>query len=276
MPRQARRYTYKLAAVLSGDVVALVVHAAGGRRPCVSDAGAEEALGGLIEKISLRCSCGSHAPEQASTPRRRRRARCRNNSRRVGKHTRGWSSCQRCHAGSVTRREPAAKSTRHFTHELRFQPAVLLLTAAQKRCLLGPARPMAARLLFALGVSALCRHTAGWQGAAGPNYYVGDDTLTLHSLTAPTAVCNDGSPAAYYWSQGTNSDLWVLYLEGGASRGQGCRAGARGRTFLEGCFTQPADPSDPLSPALYTHSAQATGVWTRHLVRAARRTSRRR
>ena len=84
---------------------------------------------------------------------------------------------------------------------------------------------MAARLLLVLGVSALCRPAAGWQGAAGPNYYVGDDTLTLHSLTAPTAVCNDGSPAAYYFSEGTNSDLWVLYLEGGASHGRSCRAG---------------------------------------------------
>ena len=54
------------------------------------------------------------------------------------------------------------------------------------------------------------------QSASGPNYYAGDTTLELVSLQAfPDAVCNDGSPGGYYWSKGTNPDLWLLYLEGG-------------------------------------------------------------
>lgn len=91
---------------------------------------------------------------------------------------------------------------------------------------------MAARLLASLALGALLQHADAWQGAAGPNYYTGDVTLDLHSLTAPTAVCNDGSPAGYYYSAGTNSQLWVVYLEGGAS--PVLRAWRRGGSFLVG------------------------------------------
>lgn len=55
-----------------------------------------------------------------------------------------------------------------------------------------------------------------WTGAAGPNYYAGDALLQLHPLTAyPGAVCNDGTPAGYYYRQGTDPNLFVLFLEGG-------------------------------------------------------------
>lgn len=97
----------------------------------------------------------------------------------------------------------------------------------------------------ALGAALLAcaRSVAAWQGAAGPNYYLGDNELSIASLAAyPNAVCNDGSPAAYYYSQGTDPSLWLVYLEGGAwprapawrapvcalRRGAACRAKAAG------------------------------------------------
>lgn len=56
-----------------------------------------------------------------------------------------------------------------------------------------------------------------WQGAAGPNYYAGDSTLSLQFLTSyPGAVCNDGSPAGYYYRQGSDPNLFIVFLEGGA------------------------------------------------------------
>ncbi len=42
-------------------------------------------------------------------------------------------------------------------------------------------------------------------------------TLTWSPLADSTAVCNDGSPAGYYWRAGANnSSAWIVFLEGGA------------------------------------------------------------
>jgi Pectinacetylesterase len=71
-------------------------------------------------------------------------------------------------------------------------------------------------IALALTASALASSVAGWQGAAGPNYYVGDISLTKVSLQDSLAVCNDGSPGAFYFNPGTDSNLWIVYLEGGA------------------------------------------------------------
>jgi hypothetical protein len=47
-------------------------------------------------------------------------------------------------------------------------------------------------------------------------------TLLLRTLkNYPQAVCNDGSPGGYYWSQGDDPSLWVVYLQGGARTGAG-------------------------------------------------------
>ena len=36
-------------------------------------------------------------------------------------------------------------------------------------------------------------------------------TLTKYTLTAPNATCNDGSPAAYYYSPATTApNVWVI------------------------------------------------------------------
>ena len=36
-------------------------------------------------------------------------------------------------------------------------------------------------------------------------------TLTKYALTAPNATCNDGSPAAYYYSPATTApNVWVV------------------------------------------------------------------
>lgn len=56
-----------------------------------------------------------------------------------------------------------------------------------------------------------------WEGAAGPKYFSGDSVLSLSLLTAyPGAVCNDGSPAGYYYRAGSDPNEFILYLEGGA------------------------------------------------------------
>jgi len=40
--------------------------------------------------------------------------------------------------------------------------------------------------------------------------------LSLVSLSQfPQAVCNDGTPAAYYYKEGTDKSLWLVYLAGG-------------------------------------------------------------
>lgn len=49
------------------------------------------------------------------------------------------------------------------------------------------------------------------------NWYQGDQQLTLVTLGAyKEAVCNDGTPAAFYYSAGSDPNNWLLYLEGGA------------------------------------------------------------
>ena len=46
----------------------------------------------------------------------------------------------------------------------------------------------------------------------------GTSTMFMHSLMTvdPLAVCNDGSPAAYYYAagSGTGAYHWLVYLEG--------------------------------------------------------------
>jgi hypothetical protein len=82
-------------------------------------------------------------------------------------------------------------------------------TAATLLALAGLAAPVAseARVLSqALGGS-----------DATENYNAGNQQLQLVSLAAyPQAVCNDGSPAGFYYSAGSDPNNWVVYLEGGA------------------------------------------------------------
>lgn len=55
-------------------------------------------------------------------------------------------------------------------------------------------------------------------GAPGPDWYAGDEVLHLVMLDgyeSQNAVCMDGSPGGYYLSRGTDSSLWVVFLEGG-------------------------------------------------------------
>ena len=58
--------------------------------------------------------------------------------------------------------------------------------------------------------------------------------LTRHFLNAPDAVCNDGSPAAYYFSAatiGARANVWVLFQEGGGWCWDGTSCADRQRTF---------------------------------------------
>lgn len=52
---------------------------------------------------------------------------------------------------------------------------------------------------------------ASWQCAAAFTNW------TLHLLSAPDAVCLDGSPAGFYWRAGSGADAnkWVIFFEGG-------------------------------------------------------------
>lgn len=73
----------------------------------------------------------------------------------------------------------------------------------------------------------------------------GSSALTLTKLDAyPGAVCNDGSAAGYYYSKGSDSSLWVVYL-------QGARAplGRRPLFTAEPLFFA-AGPSGRLAPLL--------------------------
>ena len=68
------------------------------------------------------------------------------------------------------------------------------------------------------------QQSQGQQAAAAPAYVnpasteeaIAGTTLDLRSLqNYPMAVCNDGTPGGYYWSPGTDSSLWIVYLQGG-------------------------------------------------------------
>ena len=81
-----------------------------------------------------------------------------------------------------------------------------------------------AAVAAAVLAAAASRLPAAEAQAPGPNYYAGDQSLTLVSLAGyPGAVCNDGTPGAYYFSAGSNANQWVLYLEGGACAARAAR-----------------------------------------------------
>ena len=79
--------------------------------------------------------------------------------------------------------------------------------------------------------------------------------MTLKLLTDPTAVCNDGSPAGYYYAVAENtteSNLWLVYLEGAMF----CWARARPQQLLnelaapQQFFPPPAASSAQPDPGL--------------------------
>ena len=66
-----------------------------------------------------------------------------------------------------------------------------------------------------LGAAALLLATVG---ALLPGAHGGAPTMWLQGLLEidPLAVCNDGSPAGFYFVPGTTqSNIWLVYLEGG-------------------------------------------------------------
>ena len=70
--------------------------------------------------------------------------------------------------------------------------------------------PVRARLAAAVLLLAL--------GALLPGAHGGAPTMWLQGLLEidPLAVCNDGSPAGFYFVPGTTqSNIWLVYLEGG-------------------------------------------------------------
>jgi O-palmitoleoyl-L-serine hydrolase len=59
--------------------------------------------------------------------------------------------------------------------------------------------------------------TAAVAGAPLPGTGPGVSVLGLHSLASvdPLAVCNDGSPAGFYYSAGSDPSTWLVFLQGG-------------------------------------------------------------
>ena len=53
--------------------------------------------------------------------------------------------------------------------------------------------------------------------APAPGTGPGQDSLTMRSLASydALAVCNDGTPGAFYYSPGTDPTTWVVFLQGG-------------------------------------------------------------
>jgi Pectinacetylesterase len=79
--------------------------------------------------------------------------------------------------------------------------------------LLGYARSSAPNGPFVTSINGLGVPVDEW-----PSSDESVSTLTLSSLSSvdPLAVCNDGTPGAYYYApgQGSGSSLWLVYLEG--------------------------------------------------------------
>jgi hypothetical protein len=73
-----------------------------------------------------------------------------------------------------------------------------------------PGAPDAATARCALALAALA--------ALLPAARAGAPTMWMQPLVDidPLAVCNDGSPASYYFIEGTTqANVWLIYLEGG-------------------------------------------------------------
>ncbi|XP_026748996.2 palmitoleoyl-protein carboxylesterase NOTUM [Galleria mellonella] len=86
------------------------------------------------------------------------------------------------------------------------------------------------------------------------------DRLKLVWLTNTTLTCNDGTPAGYYIRRGTNTQHWVVYLEGGGYCWDASSCGARWRR-------RPALMSSSKwsrfrrAPALLSDDPEANPLW---------------
>jgi hypothetical protein len=75
----------------------------------------------------------------------------------------------------------------------------------------------------------------------------GTSTMFMHSLMTvdPLAVCNDGSPAAYYLAEGSGTGAfhWLVYLEGSV----------RARSHLQraACGLQRPERPQPQTPSMH-------------------------
>eukprot|EP00658_Telonema_sp_P-2_P048181 TRINITY_DN36663_c0_g2_i1.p1 TRINITY_DN36663_c0_g2~~TRINITY_DN36663_c0_g2_i1.p1 ORF type:complete len:391 (+),score=66.92 TRINITY_DN36663_c0_g2_i1:201-1373(+) len=67
-------------------------------------------------------------------------------------------------------------------------------------------------LLHTLALAAVIASAHSWSCANSPTNAT---IMTLTRLTDPLAVCNDGSQAGYYYKEGTDPQLWLVYLAGG-------------------------------------------------------------
>ncbi|CAH0683136.1 unnamed protein product [Spodoptera exigua] len=86
------------------------------------------------------------------------------------------------------------------------------------------------------------------------------DSLRLVWLTNTSLTCNDGSPAGYYFRRGSNSDHWVVYLEGGGYCWDtaSCNARWRRRPAL---MSSTRWPKARRAPALLSADAAANPLW---------------
>lgn len=69
-----------------------------------------------------------------------------------------------------------------------------------------------------LGAGPMDAFLAPFRDSNGTGPQLADETMGLIYLDAIStdAICNDGSPGAYYWQASkTGSPLWIVYLQGG-------------------------------------------------------------
>ncbi|XP_012551322.2 palmitoleoyl-protein carboxylesterase NOTUM [Bombyx mori] len=114
---------------------------------------------------------------------------------------------------------------------------------------------------------AKCRYTWNWitwticailssvSGSASP-----PDSLKLVWLSNTTLTCNDGSPTGYYFRRGSNTEHWVVYLEGGGYCWDtaSCRARWRRRPAL---MSSTRWPRVRRAPALLSAERTANPLW---------------
>ncbi|XP_063535034.1 palmitoleoyl-protein carboxylesterase NOTUM-like [Cydia strobilella] len=86
------------------------------------------------------------------------------------------------------------------------------------------------------------------------------DSLRLTWLSNSSLVCNDASPAGYYIRRGSNSEHWVVYLEGGGYCWDAASCGARWRR-RPGLMSSTRWPRARRAPALLSSDPAANPLW---------------
>ncbi|XP_053604453.1 palmitoleoyl-protein carboxylesterase NOTUM [Plodia interpunctella] len=86
------------------------------------------------------------------------------------------------------------------------------------------------------------------------------DSLKLVWLTNSSFTCNDGTPAGYYIRRGSNTQHWVVYLEGGGYCWDTASCGSRWRR-RPGLMSSSRWPRTRRAPALLSSDPNINPLW---------------